>query len=352
MALLRRSWPSRPPWPVDGRGPAKTRWRRARQRCASGGPRRWVIFASSGGRLRRPGSSRVVLNSHGPAAPGLGPPGASGPRRNPDARRRDLPVVSIFRLDFVSIFRFSIQAHEFRPLPPPSPVPRHITNIPVSERRYITQIAAQDLSKWNRFHSPPRPRSVGGRPPPPLPSQPLSCRMLVCSRRGPEDDGGAAAQGRTQAAPRLVVGARRRDALPRGPAGREPLGASPLGGIEPAPFRRGGGARRTSGGAVGPAVSQRGAERKPPGPGSAEGMSTGVLRDVGTDDDFGPTQPAGCRGKVDLLFLISSLGTMKTEQTQLLATFQASSPRSRRSLPTSTSRPARSRCAIRRCYWR
>jgi len=55
--------------------------------------------------------------------------------------------------------------------------------------------------------------------------------------------------------------------------------------------------------------------------GSAEGMSTGVLRDVGTDDDFGSPQPVGCKGKVDLLFLISSLGTMKTEQAQLLASF-------------------------------
>ncbi len=57
------------------------------------------------------------------------------------------------------------------------------------------------------------------------------------------------------------------------------------------------------------------------GPSSAEGMTTGVLRDVGTDQDFGPTQPEGCKGKVDLLFLISSLHTMKTEQTQLLASF-------------------------------
>jgi hypothetical protein len=50
-------------------------------------------------------------------------------------------------------------------------------------------------------------------------------------------------------------------------------------------------------------------------------MSTDVLRDVGTDDDFGATQPVGCKGKVDLLFLISSHGTMKTEQAQLLASF-------------------------------
>ncbi len=57
------------------------------------------------------------------------------------------------------------------------------------------------------------------------------------------------------------------------------------------------------------------------GPGSASGMSTGVLRDVGTVEDFGPVQPEGCKGKVDLLFLISSLGTMKTEQAQLVASF-------------------------------
>jgi len=58
------------------------------------------------------------------------------------------------------------------------------------------------------------------------------------------------------------------------------------------------------------------------GPGSAEGTtSTGVLRDVGATEDFGPVQPEGCKGKVDLLFLISSLHTMKTEQAQLLASF-------------------------------
>jgi hypothetical protein len=37
--------------------------------------------------------------------------------------------------------------------------------------------------------------------------------------------------------------------------------------------------------------------------------------------DFGPVQPPGCKGKVDLLFVISRLGTMVTEQTQLLASF-------------------------------
>jgi hypothetical protein len=37
--------------------------------------------------------------------------------------------------------------------------------------------------------------------------------------------------------------------------------------------------------------------------------------------DFGPVQPEGCKGKVDILFVISRLGTMVTEQTQLLASF-------------------------------
>jgi len=37
--------------------------------------------------------------------------------------------------------------------------------------------------------------------------------------------------------------------------------------------------------------------------------------------DFGPVQPLGCKGKVDLLFLTARTGTMDTEQAQLLASF-------------------------------
>ena len=55
--------------------------------------------------------------------------------------------------------------------------------------------------------------------------------------------------------------------------------------------------------------------------GSSGSSSTGILRDVGTAMDFGPVQPPGCQGKVDILFVISRLGTMVTEQTQLLASF-------------------------------
>jgi hypothetical protein len=55
--------------------------------------------------------------------------------------------------------------------------------------------------------------------------------------------------------------------------------------------------------------------------GSSGSSSTGIVRDVGTAMDFGPVQPPGCKGKVDLLFVISRQGTMVTEQTQLLASF-------------------------------
>ncbi len=77
----------------------------------------------------------------------------------------------------------------------------------------------------------------------------------------------------------------------------------------------------TGAGSTSGSTSTTGTADDSAGLGSAEGMSTGVLRDVGTDDDFGSPQPVGCKGKVDLLFLVSSFGTMKAEQTQLLASF-------------------------------
>ena len=48
--------------------------------------------------------------------------------------------------------------------------------------------------------------------------------------------------------------------------------------------------------------------------------SAGTL-DVGIVMDFGPVQTPGCKGKVDLLFLIARTGSMVTEQAQLLASF-------------------------------
>ncbi len=65
---------------------------------------------------------------------------------------------------------------------------------------------------------------------------------------------------------------------------------------------------------TGPADDSAGAD-------GSVGSSTGTLRDVGTVVDFGSAQPPGCKGKVDLLFLISRRGSMDTEQTQLLASF-------------------------------
>ena len=78
----------------------------------------------------------------------------------------------------------------------------------------------------------------------------------------------------------------------------------------------------TSGSSTSEGTSTTGPEDDSAGSGSAANSSTGTLRDVGTDEDFGPVQPEGCKGKVDLLFLISRLHTMTTEQTQLLASFQ------------------------------
>jgi hypothetical protein len=46
--------------------------------------------------------------------------------------------------------------------------------------------------------------------------------------------------------------------------------------------------------------------------------SSGTVPDMGLIPDFG-LQPAGCKGKIDFIFLISRLGNMQTEQAQLLA---------------------------------
>jgi hypothetical protein len=53
---------------------------------------------------------------------------------------------------------------------------------------------------------------------------------------------------------------------------------------------------------------------------TGDGSSTGdTVWDMGVPDF--PVQPAGCRGKVDLLFVISSEGTMLPKQERLLAAF-------------------------------
>ena len=73
--------------------------------------------------------------------------------------------------------------------------------------------------------------------------------------------------------------------------------------------------------------SSTGADTTSTGPaddsaGSSASSSTGpATLDVGTVMDFGPIQPPGCKGKVDLLFVISRQATMQNEQTQLLASF-------------------------------
>jgi hypothetical protein len=51
---------------------------------------------------------------------------------------------------------------------------------------------------------------------------------------------------------------------------------------------------------------------------TSTGTSDGTVWDMGMPD-FGPTQPAGCAGKIDFLFVVSSAGTMDVKQERLLA---------------------------------
>jgi len=51
---------------------------------------------------------------------------------------------------------------------------------------------------------------------------------------------------------------------------------------------------------------------------TSTGTNDGLVWDMGMPD-FGPTQPAGCAGKIDFLFVVSSGGTMKSKQDRLVA---------------------------------
>jgi hypothetical protein len=53
--------------------------------------------------------------------------------------------------------------------------------------------------------------------------------------------------------------------------------------------------------------------------GGVAGSSSGIVLDMGLLPDFRLDPPAGCKGKIDFLFLIARTGSMKTEQEQLLA---------------------------------
>ena len=53
---------------------------------------------------------------------------------------------------------------------------------------------------------------------------------------------------------------------------------------------------------------------------TSTGTGDGTIWDMGVPD-FGSPQPAGCNGKIDFLFVVSSGGTMKEQQDKLLAAF-------------------------------
>jgi hypothetical protein len=54
---------------------------------------------------------------------------------------------------------------------------------------------------------------------------------------------------------------------------------------------------------------------------TASGSGAASTFDMAPPPDLGDPTPAGCKGKIDFMFLISALGTMKHEQDQLLASF-------------------------------
>ena len=54
---------------------------------------------------------------------------------------------------------------------------------------------------------------------------------------------------------------------------------------------------------------------------SGGGSSTGPLLDVGSKNDLEPSQPAGCKGKIDFLFVISGQTSMSDIQAQLVDAF-------------------------------
>ena len=71
----------------------------------------------------------------------------------------------------------------------------------------------------------------------------------------------------------------------------------------------------TSGSSTGADTTSTGPADDSAGSSASTSTSTGAATlDVGTVMDFGPVQPPGCKGKVDLLFVISRIGTMVTEQ--------------------------------------
>jgi hypothetical protein len=55
---------------------------------------------------------------------------------------------------------------------------------------------------------------------------------------------------------------------------------------------------------------------------TSTGTSDGIVWDMGMPD-FGPTRPAGCSGKIDFLFVVSSEGTMSESQKELVASLPA-----------------------------
>lgn len=98
-----------------------------------------------------------------------------------------------------------------------------------------------------------------------------------------------------------------------GSAGVTGLSANP---DPPAETTEGSGTASSTGGSTGSSTSSEGEG----GAGSGS-SSTGMSFDMGASPDFGPVTPAGCKGKIDLLFVISRDSLMDVQQEKLVADF-------------------------------
>ncbi len=75
-----------------------------------------------------------------------------------------------------------------------------------------------------------------------------------------------------------------------------------------------------AGSSTGPAADSSTSAAASSSSSTSTGSGSGMVWDMGMPD-FDPPQPAGCEGKIDFLFVVSSGGTMQSSQKRLLASF-------------------------------
>jgi hypothetical protein len=105
-----------------------------------------------------------------------------------------------------------------------------------------------------------------------------------------------------------------------GGTGASSFGAMTQPGVTTVPAESGTSAASSTSGVPTPGSSTAEAEASSTGS-SSSSSGSGMVSDMGGIPDFGPQQPAGCAGKIDFLFVVSSAGTMQKSQERLLASF-------------------------------